>query len=129
VLDFGEEFESREILWAIYHRPKRAIDGPAPEQIVRFCPILILQCSLHVVRQNPDESTAVRIAEAVFTPIYGRSLVRAEHPFHARLEGNHWIVNGTLHKPRKSGLIVMGGTMTAEIDKATGRILDVYHAK
>jgi hypothetical protein len=77
----------------------------------------------------PDESTAVGIAQAVFVPIYGRSRVKAEGPFHARLDGNHWIVNGTLHKPRKSGLIVMGGTMTAEIDKATGRILDVFHAK
>ena len=35
----------------------------------------------------PDESTAIRIAEAIFVPIYGQSQVKAERPFHAHLTG------------------------------------------
>ncbi len=77
----------------------------------------------------PNESTAIRVAEAIFVPIYGQRHVEAERPFHARLAGDHWIVNGTLRRPRNHRLVVMGGTMTAEINKVTGRIVDVYHGK
>jgi len=75
----------------------------------------------------PDEATAVRIAVAVFIPIYGARNVKKEGPFHARLVGDEWIVIGTL--PKADGLIVAGGTLTAEIDRSTGRIKDVYHGK
>ena len=77
----------------------------------------------------PDESTAVDVAEAILIPIYGRKHVNSERPFTARLEENHWIVRGNLAKPRHPGDIVVGGTMVAEIDKQSGRILAVYHLK
>jgi hypothetical protein len=77
----------------------------------------------------PDEKTAVRIAEAVLIPIYGEGHVKGEKPFTARLEGNRWIVNGTLPKPKYPHEIVMGGTAMAEIDKVGGRIIAIYHGK
>jgi hypothetical protein len=77
----------------------------------------------------PDEATAVRIAEAVFIPIYGQKHVYSERPFHARLQGEYWIVKGSLSKPRKPDEIIVGGTMMAEINRTTGCIKAVYHLK
>lgn len=77
----------------------------------------------------PDEATAVRIAEAVFIPIYGEKHMKSERPFHARLEGDYWIVSGSLPKPKNKNFIVVGGTMMAEINRSTGEIREVYHLK
>ena len=77
----------------------------------------------------PDEATAVRIAEAVFIPIYGEKHMKSERPFHARLEGDYWIVSGSLPKPKNKNFIMLGGTMMAEINRSTGEIRAVYHLK
>jgi hypothetical protein len=77
----------------------------------------------------PDERTAVRIGEAVLKPIYGEEHINSEKRLTARLEGNHWIVKGSLPKPRDPNEIVVGGTAMAEIDKTDGRIIAVYHLK
>ncbi len=71
----------------------------------------------------PDAATAIKIAEAVWTPIYGEETLKREKPFTARLAGGVWIVQGTLPEGWK------GGTAYAEISKETGRILNVTHFK
>ena len=66
----------------------------------------------------PDEETAIRIAEAVWLPIYGSK------PFKARLVNESiWVVNGTLPKG------YVGGTPYAEISKSDGNILKVSHGR
>ena len=70
-----------------------------------------------------DSATAVRIAVAVWIPIYGASQIRSEQPYVARLKDNVWTVTGTL--PR--GMV--GGTAEARIAKSDGRILFVLHGK
>jgi hypothetical protein len=77
----------------------------------------------------PDETTAIRVAEAVFVPIYGEKHVRSERPFHATLKDGVWIVKGSLGKAPRPGDVVVGGTMMAEIERETGRIKSVYHMK
>jgi len=77
----------------------------------------------------PDETTAIRVAEAVFIPIYGEKHVRSERPFQAKLKGDVWTVKGSLPKPPKPGDVVVGGTMVAEIERTTGCIKAVYHLK
>jgi hypothetical protein len=77
----------------------------------------------------PDEATAIRVAEAVLTPIYGEKHVLSERPFRARLDGEFWIVEGSLPKPPKRGDVVVGGTMVAEINRKTGCIRAVYHMR
>jgi hypothetical protein len=77
----------------------------------------------------PDEATAVRIAEAVFIPIYGEKRLHAEQPFHAVLKSDYWVVSGTLPKPRNPNEVIVGGTMTAEINRLTGCIRSVYHSR
>jgi uncharacterized membrane protein YpjA len=69
----------------------------------------------------PDSATAVRIAVAVWIPIYGEQQIMSEQPFVARLKGGAWTVSGTL--PPNS----VGGTAVAKIAKRDGRILFVIH--
>ena len=76
----------------------------------------------------PDAATAIRIAEAVWTPIYGERKLRSERPFDADLRGNVWQVHGSL-PPAKHGWETIGGTVEAEIDRQTGKILRVSHSE
>ena len=70
----------------------------------------------------PDSSTAVRIAVAVWIPIYGASQIRSEQPYRATLKDGVWTVTSTL--PRQYNL---GGVAMARISKRDGRILFVHH--
>ena len=70
----------------------------------------------------PDSITAVRIAVAVWTPIYGARQVQSEAPYLAHLEGAVWTVTGSL--PSSANL---GGVVVAEIAKRDARILRVSH--
>jgi len=71
----------------------------------------------------PDEQTAVKIAEAVFEPIFGIEYSAKWRPYHAQLDKNDvWTVYGTL--PRGS----LGGTPMLKIKKQDGRVLEVWHS-
>jgi len=43
----------------------------------------------------PDSATAVRIAVAAWTPIYGEDMIAAEKPFAATLKDSVWTVTGS----------------------------------
>jgi hypothetical protein len=75
----------------------------------------------------PNEATAIRIAEAVLTPIYGVDTIEKEKPLIARLENETWVVEGTFRCPGGSGC--KGGVAVAEIAKDDGKILRVSHGK
>jgi hypothetical protein len=70
----------------------------------------------------PDESTAVKIGEAVAIAQYGEKMISEERPFRARLYGDTWIVKGTLH-PQGA----LGGTAVMKLSKADGRIVFMTH--
>ena len=72
----------------------------------------------------PDSATAVRIAVAVWIPIYGESHIMAEQPFVATLKDGVWTVVGTLPRP-----YTQGGVAMARIAKRDGRILFVKHSQ
>lgn len=71
----------------------------------------------------PDEKTAIRIAVAVWIPIYGEKKIEGEKPYHAKLDKGIWTVEGSLPKGW------LGGVAVAEIAKDDGRILRVSHGK
>jgi len=71
----------------------------------------------------PNEATAIRIAEAVWEPIYGRDDLQRHLPTRAVLTDGVWTVRGTLPPG------VWGGTAVAEIRKKDGCILRVSHGK
>lgn len=69
----------------------------------------------------PDVQTAIKIAEAVWLPIYGERIY-GEKPFNAELIDGVWSVRGTLHTTH-------GGVAEIEINKSDGKILRVSHGK
>ena len=71
----------------------------------------------------PDEKTAIRIAVAVWSPIYGEEKIQTEKPFVGTLKNGVWTVHGSLPKGW------LGGVAIAEISKSDGRILRVSHGK
>ena len=71
----------------------------------------------------PDEKTAIKIAVAVWSPIYGEEKIQQEKPFHAVLTNGVWVVEGSLPKGRR------GGVAVAEISKDDGRVLLVSHGR
>ena len=71
----------------------------------------------------PDEATAVRVAEALLVPVYGAQNIANERPLTAKLEGDVWIVTGSVPPGR------VGGAATVKIAKRDGRVLYMMHGK
>ena len=71
----------------------------------------------------PNAKTAIAIAIAVWTPIYGEATLEDEKPFTAKLANGVWSVRGSLSKGWK------GGVAEAEISQKNGEILRVSHGK
>ena len=71
----------------------------------------------------PDSATAVRIAEAVWIPIYGEKNIRQQRPYGAALRDEIWHVYGYMPPNR------LGGVAIADISKRDGRILRVSHGR
>jgi hypothetical protein len=72
----------------------------------------------------PDEETAIKIAIAVWSPIYGKDIIDAEKPYKAILKDGVWYVSGSLPKG-----YVKGGVAVGEINKDDGRIIRISHGK
>jgi hypothetical protein len=70
----------------------------------------------------PSAETAMKIAEAIWLPIYGEKILK-EKPYKATLTNDIWTVEGTLPK----GLL--GGVAVIEIAKQTAQVLRVSHGK
>ncbi|HEY0932771.1 MAG TPA: NTF2 fold immunity protein [Trebonia sp.] len=80
----------------------------------------------------PDSATAVRIAIAVWTPIYGAAQIARERPYRARLRGGVWTVEGSLPGCRRvpeGRCVGVGGVALAEIAQADARVLRVAHGR
>ncbi|WP_073129766.1 NTF2 fold immunity protein [Chryseolinea serpens] len=80
-----------------------------------------------LVNPNPEidgyisnAETAIKIAEAVWLPIYGEGIYNKK-PFKAELKDSIWVVEGTV-SPDK-----LGGAPYLRIQKKDGKILEVTH--
>lgn len=71
----------------------------------------------------PDATVAIKIAVAVWEPIYGKQMIASEAPYRASLANGVWTVEGSLPK----GAHVLGGVAVADIAKEDGKILRVSH--
>ena len=71
----------------------------------------------------PDEQTAIAVAVAVWTPIYGKDKIEGEKPYNAHLKNGVWTVTGSLPEGFD------GGVAEADIAKDDGRILRVIHGQ
>jgi hypothetical protein len=81
----------------------------------------------------PNQETAIKIAEAVLIPIWGKDKIESERPFAAELKENTWTVYGTLRCPDGKGgsttVGCRGGVATVEISRVDARVLSVSHGK
>lgn len=77
----------------------------------------------------PDSKTAVRIAVAVWEPIYGEGNIAEQKPYRARLADGVWTVEGSLPSLAPGQGVMVGGVALAEIAKEDGRVLRVSHGK
>lgn len=108
---------------------------------MRFCAIL---CTLTIATLAlgqgfrpargyvPDASTAVKIAEAVLVPVYGKKHIESERPFTAKLKNDVWTVTGTLHcSDGKRGTTThcFGGVAVVRLSKVDAHILSMVHYK
>ena len=89
------------------------------------CALLIL-LSFKVLDQPekgfvPDAETAIKIAEAIWYPIYGESIYE-EKPYKAELKNGVWFVSSTM----KEGL---GGVAMIQIQKSDCKVLLISHGK
>ena len=71
----------------------------------------------------PDKATALKIAIAIWLPIYGNEIYK-EQPFNAVLKDEVWTVSGSLPKGYN-----IGGVVMIRIQKKDGKILRVIHGK
>lgn len=71
----------------------------------------------------PSKEVAIKVAVAVWEPIYGAEKIAEEKPYRATLADGVWTVEGSLPKGSK------GGVALARIAKKDGRILHVIHGK
>ena len=71
----------------------------------------------------PDKETAVKIAEAIWLPMFGKSIYKYK-PYNVGLENDSiWIVQGTLKADR------VGGVPVIRLNKANCMIIEVYHSE
>jgi hypothetical protein len=98
-----------------------------PAAIAAFLVLTLATPGQHTYRPKegyvPNAETAVKVAEAVLSPVYGKAKIASERPFVAKLRGGVWRVEGTMHTTGH------GGVALVEISKSDGQILRMTHGK
>lgn len=68
-----------------------------------------------------DSITAIQLGEVYISHIFGASILKLQLPLEARLEGEHWRVNGVLPPNH------LGGVAVVRISREDGRIIQIFH--
>ena len=76
----------------------------------------IFECNGGVVA---DKETAIRIAEAILSPVYGEKAIREQQPYQVTLKDGKWTVDGTA----PPGFV--GGRFHIVILQRDGRVLEI----
>ncbi len=71
----------------------------------------------------PSKEIAIKIALAVWEPVYERKNIENQAPYNVVLEKGVWVVTGSL----PDGWV--GGVALIEIDKKTGKIIRMSHGQ
>ena len=80
----------------------------------------IFECNGGVVS---DKETAIRIAEAILSPVYGEKAIREQQPYQVTLKDGKWTVDGTAAPPGH-----FGGRFHMVILQVDGRVLEMVTA-
>ena len=74
----------------------------------------------------PNEETAIKIAEAIWLPIYGEEIYNQKPYTASLLKDGIWVVTGTFTGDIE---VEAGGVAYIEIQKKDGKILKVTHGR
>jgi NTF2 fold immunity protein len=77
----------------------------------------IFECNGGVVA---DKETAIGIAEAILSPVYGEKAIREQRPYQVTLKDGKWTVDGTAAPPGH-----VGGRFHIIILQSDGRVLEI----
>ena len=114
------------VAWTLPLRPTRAANRTIVAVallVVSSSPVVAQRSYMPPSGYVPDADTAIKIAVAVWEPIYGRKQIQSQKPFRATLRNGVWTVHGSL-PPNTPG-----GVAEADISKKDGRVLRVIHGK
>jgi hypothetical protein len=70
-----------------------------------------------------DAESAIRVAIAVWEPLYGKQHIASERPYRVTLRGGIWHVAGSLPP------LAAGGVAEADIRRSDGKVLRIMHGK
>jgi len=71
-----------------------------------------------------DKETAIRIAEAILSPVYGEKAIREQQPYQVTLKDGKWTVDGTAAPPGH-----FGGRFHIVILQVDGRVLEIGYGR
>ena len=80
----------------------------------------ILECNDGVVA---DKETAIRIAEAILSPVYGEEAIREQRPYQVTVKDGKWTVDGTASPGH------VGGRFHIVILQSDGRVLEIGYGR
>jgi hypothetical protein len=79
----------------------------------------------HFKQVVPNKETAIKVAEAIAVPIYGRKIIDDQRPLVATYSKGVWTVEGTFH-----GLgLRLGGVMLMQIQAKDCKVLRITHGE
>lgn len=79
--------------------------------------------NVDTVNYVPNEETAIKIAEAIWLPIYGEKIYNQKPYIVSLVNDSIWVVTGTLAENKR------GGVAYIEIQKKDCKVLKVIHGK
>ena len=71
-----------------------------------------------------DKETAIRIAEAILSPVYGEKAIREQQPYQVTLKDGKWTVDATAAPPGH-----FGGRFHIVILQVDGRVLEIGYGR
>jgi len=80
----------------------------------------IFECNDGVVA---DKETAIRIAEAILSPVYGEEAIREQRPYQVTVKDGKWTVDGTASPGH------VGGRFHIVILQSDGRVLEIGYGR
>lgn len=134
--------EAKELVWVVsgnnYLKKSDRISMHISKKDCAISQIFPLTTSKNsIIEIVPNESTAVYIASTIWQSLFGYE-INDFKPYGAILHVDKWIVTGSVNNNKtdtidKNGQRVLmeglGGAPYIEIDKRSGRIIDLYRVK
>ena len=96
--------------------------------------VLLLACVGITFAQMPwgvnpplvrDKGTAIKVAEVILFPLYGKETIEKERPYNVTLRNGYWYVSGSMPE----GTEVHGGTFFITISERDGQVREIGHFK